>query len=172
MTVTCLSICCYFVLRSQTCFVQEHFKRHIFLLQKMKTEMLLQLSVCSSLAAYRILQLLAEAKCVSQRLFPLCMWRENPAQNCSCFTPATALSPEITLEKAEIGVPCLPAELTTQIALYLHFPPFCSFPGSCRDDSKHLFSTLTLWSSVVYLKTKLTCNSLQALMKLEHINTN
>lgn len=36
VTVTCLSICCYFLLRSQTCFVQEHFKRHIFLLQKWK----------------------------------------------------------------------------------------------------------------------------------------
>lgn len=130
VTVTCLSICCYFVLHSQTYFVQEHFKRHIFLLQKMKTEMLLQLSACSSLTAYRI-RLLAEAEYVSQRLFSLCISRENPAENCSCCAPATAQSPGIAVEKPEVSVPCLPAELSIQITLYLHFPPLL-FPGSCR----------------------------------------
>lgn len=34
------------------------------------------------------------------------------AQNCSFFTPTTALSLEITFEKPEVGVPCLPAELS------------------------------------------------------------
>lgn len=172
MTVTCLSICCYFLLRSQTCFVQEHFKRHIFFVTEMKTEMLLQLSACSSLTAYRIHWLRAEAEYVSQRLFPLCRWRENPAQNCSCFTPATALSPEITLEKPEISVLCLPAELSTQITFcYLHFSSLF-FPGSCRDDCKHSFNSLTLWSPSVYLKARLTRKSLPALMKLEHTDTN
>lgn len=39
------------------------------------------------------------------------LWRKNPAQNCSFFTPTTALSPEITFEKPELPVPHLPAEL-------------------------------------------------------------
>jgi len=42
--------------------------------------------------------------------------RRNPAQNCSLFTPTTALSLEVTFEKPEVGVPCLPTEFSHKYA--------------------------------------------------------
>lgn len=170
MTVTCLSICCYFLLRSQTCFVQEHFKRHIFLLQKWK-----QKCYYSCLPAAHLLLTESTDSWLRQSMwvrgFSLCAGGGKALHRIAALYSSHSPSPEITLEKPEFSVPCLPAELSTQIALLFAFPPLL-FPGSCRDDCKRSFSTVTLWSPSVYLKARLTCKSLQALMKLEHTDTN
>lgn len=74
------------------------------------------MSACSLLTAYKTYQVVVESNRAGKLeafLFAHAVpWRRNPTQNCSFFTPTTALSPEITFEKPEVNVPCLPAELS------------------------------------------------------------
>lgn len=94
------------------------------------------------------------------------LWRKNPAQNCSISALTTALSPEIAFERPEVGVLCLPAEVSQKNTNNSVFSP-----PEDKELTANTYLHANLYHPNAHPKPKLTCRNLQALIKLEHTST-